>query len=379
MKTLAAPVTMPDNRGGAPFEGMAMRVALVGPPQSGKSVLFAAVAEAGGSHVDVHRPDQPHLAVVKVPDDRVEWLAERHHPRRVVHAELEFLDLPGLDLHEEAGRGRAMAHWPAMRHSDMLLFVVRAFEDPTVPAYRGRVDPAADVAELLEELLFADLEQVTHRLEKLEASLAKPTGHHEDEKHELALMTRLRETLEAERPIAEAVHSEAENRLIRSFAFLSQKPVLVVLNSAEDAVSAPAPPLPADLPAMRLSAQIEEEIAELPPPDRAEFLADLGVPAAARDVLIRACYRQMHLVSFLTYGPEECRAWTVPAGTDAVTAAGEIHTDMARGFIRAETVAFDDLVAAGDVKTARAVGKVRLEGKHYVVEDGDVVTFRFNV
>ncbi len=356
-----------------------MRVAFIGPSQSGKSTLFAAVAEAGGSNVDLSRPDQPHLAVVKVPDERVEWLAERYKPKKTTHAELEFLDLPGFDLRDEAGRQRGKAHWPAMRQSGMLVPVVRSFEDPTVPAYRDRVDPAADIEELLGELLFADLEQVTHRIEKLEASLRKPTRRHDEEKRELALMERLRDALENERPLAEAVESATEEKLIRSFAFLSLKPMLAVVNSGEDDLSAPPPAMPADLQAMRISAKIEEEIAELPPEERAEFLADLGVAASARDVLIRACYERLKLVSFLTCGDDECRAWTIPAGTPAVEAAEQIHSDIARGFIRAETVSFEALAAAGDMKSAKAAGTVRLEGKEYVVQDGDVINFRFNV
>ena len=356
-----------------------MRVALVGPPQSGKSTLFLAVAEAGGSRVDVHRPDQPHLAVIKVPDERLKWLAELYKPKKVVEAELEFLDLPGLDLQDEAGRHHARTHWAAMRQCDMLAFVVRDFEAADVPAYRGRVDSVADVRELLEEMLFADLEQVTNRGEKLEAAIRKPTQNRDEQMRELELMKRLRETLEAEKPLSEAIRSEAEEKLLRSFAFLSQKPALVVLNCSEAALSDPPPEMPEGLPCLRLSAKIEEEIAELEPQDRAAFLSDLGVKAPAHDVLGRACCERMKLVTFLTYASDECRAWVVPAGTDAVTAAGTIHTDMARGFIRAETVAFEDLRAAGEMKSAKAAGKVRLEGKSYVVQDGDVITFRFSV
>jgi len=356
-----------------------MRVALVGPPSSGKSVLFAAVAEAGGSHVDVHRPDQPHLAVVKVPDERLPWLAELESSKKITYAELEFLDLPGFDLSDEAGRSRASAHWSAMRQSDMLVFVVRAFADPTVATYRSRVDPAADVEELLAEMLFADLDQVTNRIEKLQLALRKPTAQRDENQRELALMQRLGETLEAEKPIADAVTNEMEAKLIRSFAFLSQKPVLVVLNCSEDALGEAPPQEVASLPCVRLSAKIEEEIAELPDDERGEFLADLGVEASARDVLIRACYERLDLVSFLTVGPTEARAWTIPAGMDALNAAGAIHSDMQRGFIRAETVAYDDLRAAGDMKGAKAAGKVRLEGKTYIVQDGDVIYFRFNV
>jgi GTP-binding protein YchF len=357
-----------------------MRVALVGPPQSGKTTLFAAVAEAGGSEVDTHRPDQPHAAVVKVPDERLAWVSELFGSRKTTPAELEFFDVPGMDLSDEAGRHHARTHWPAMRQSDMLVFVVRAFEDDSVPAYRGRMDPAADVRELLEEMLFADLDQVTTRIEKLEAAIKKPTADRDAQLRELELMKRLAEALEAERPVSEAVQSEGEDKLIRSFAFCSQTPMLVALNASEDDLAGGGEDDRIEsLPCVRLSAKIEEEIAQLPPEDRAEFLADLGLDEPARDRLIRACFRRMGLVSFFTPSEKETRAVTVPEGTDALTAAGEVHSDIARGFIRAEVVGFDDLKAAGDMKSARAAGTVRLEGKSYVVQDGDVVYFRFNV
>lgn len=356
-----------------------MRVALVGPPQSGKSTLFAAVAEAGGSQVDLHRPDQPHLAVVKVPDERVDWLAGVYQPKKTTYAELEFLDVPGFDLSDEAGRSRAKTHWPVMRQSDMIVFVCRVFADDTVAAYRDRIDAQGDLEELLAEMLFADLDQVTHRIEKLEGSIKKPTPKRDEYVAELEVMKRLAEALEHDKPISEAIRNEAEGKLIRSFAFLSQKPMLAVLNCSEDAAGEAGPDELAGLGCIQLSARIEEEIAQLDPEERTEFLADLGVTESARDRLIRACYERLDLTSFLTYGPDECRAWTIPAGTDAVTAAGEIHTDIQRGFIRAEVVAFDDLKAAGDMKGVKATGKMRLEGKNYVVQDGDVITFRFNV
>ncbi len=282
-----------------------MRVALVGPPQSGKSTLFAAVAAAGGSHVDTRRPDQPHLAVVKVPDERVQWLAEKYQPKKTTLAELEFLDLPGFDLSDQAGRARAKTHWADMRQCDMIVFVLRAFDDASVAAYRDRVDPAGDLDDLLAEMLFADLDQVTARKEKLEASIKKPTPRRDEFIRELAVMERLAEALENEQSIADAVASEAEAKLIRSFAFLTQKPMLVVLNCAEDDASQAGPEQMGPLPCIQLSAQIEEEIAELPPEERTEFLADLGIAASARDRLIRACYEGLKLASFLTYGEDE--------------------------------------------------------------------------
>lgn len=356
-----------------------MRVGFIGPAQSGKSTLFAAVAESGGSGVDLSRPDQPHLAVVKVPDERLVWLGELYNPKKVTPAELELLDLPGFDLSDDAGRNRAKIHWPAMRQCDALAMVVRSFADESVAAYRGRIDPAADVEELLAELLFADLEQVTARVEKLETSVKKPTPRRDEQLRELELMKRLLEALENETPVSGAVANEAEDKRIRSFGFLSQKPVLVVVNCGEGDVSADAPDTVANLPALQLSAKIEEEIAELPVEDRGEFLADLGISVSAGDRLVRACYERMHLISFLTVGEDECRAWTIPAGAEALEAAGKIHSDIARGFIRAETVAYDQFHEAGDMKAARAAGHVRLEGKTYVVKDGDIINFRFNV
>ena len=356
-----------------------MRVALIGPPQSGKSTLFAAVAEAGGSHVDISRADQPHLAVVKVPDDRLDWLVKLHSPEKTTPAELEFLDLPGFDLSDEAGRNRARSHWMAMEQANMLAFVVAGFANQAVPAYRNKVDPVRDVEELKQEVLFADLERVSARIVKIEAAMKKPTGRRDEHARELELMTRLRETLENEQPISGAIHTESESKLVRSFQFLTLKPTMVVRNCGEGQAAEGGPDELAGLGCMQLSAKIEEELAQLSPQERGEFLADLGLTTSARDRLIRACYRRLNLVSFLTDGPDECRAWTVPAGTTAVAAAEEIHSDIARGFIRAETVAFSDLQAAGDHKKAKAAGKIRLEGKEYVVKDGDVIYFRFNV
>jgi GTP-binding protein YchF len=354
-----------------------MRVAFVGPAQSGKSSLFSAVA-GPQSGADAMRPDQAHVAVVKVPDERLDWLAELYNPKKFTPAELEFVDLPGLDLSDEAGRARAKTHWSTIRQSDMLLYVVRAFEDASVAPYRDRVDPVGDVGELRGEMLFADLEQVANRIEKLEGAIKKPTPKRDEQVKELALMQRIHEALENEESVASQITNETEAKLVRSFAFLSALPAMVAVNCGEDQLSGGAETVDS-LPAMYLSAKIEQEMAELDPEEREMFLTDLGLTEAARDRLVRACYARMDLISFLTVGEDECRAWTIPAGTDAVTAAEEIHSDIARGFIRAETVAYDDLREAGDMKAVKAAGKMRLEGKHYVVQDGDVINFRFNV
>ncbi|HPS53767.1 MAG TPA: DUF933 domain-containing protein, partial [Phycisphaerae bacterium] len=228
--------------------------------------------------------------------------------------------------------------------------------------------------------LFADLEQVTTRIEKLEVSTKKPTPKRDEQLRELELMKRMRDALENDRPISEVFSNDAEEKLVRSFGFLSQKPALVVINCSEDQAADDSSEPVAGLPSLKLSAQIEQEIAQLPAEDRGEFLKDLGLSASVADRFIRACYMGMNLVSFLTAGDDECRAWTIAKGDDAVEAAGKIHSDIARGFIRAETVAFDDFKAAGgSMKDVKAAGKMRLEGKTYVVQDGDIINFRFNV
>jgi hypothetical protein len=266
-----------------------------------------------------------------------------------------------------------------MRQSDMMVLVVRGFDDPVAPAYRNRVNPLADVQELHEEMLFADLDQAANRAGKLEAAIRKPTPRRDEQARELELMKRLHAALEQGRPVAQAVQNPAEDKLLRSFAFLSHKPAMAVLNVDESSAAQAGPGTLGDMPCIQLSAKIEQELSQLPVEERREFLADLRLEASARDRLIRACYGQLNLVSFLTVGPDECRAWTIRSGTPAVEAAGEVHSDIARGFIRAETVAYDDLRACGDMKAAKAAGKVRLEGKAYVVRDGDVINFRFNV
>ncbi|MDY7009878.1 MAG: DUF933 domain-containing protein [Planctomycetota bacterium] len=356
-----------------------MRAALVGLPQSGKSTLFAALAEAGGSHVHLDRPDQQHLAVVKVPDERLDWLEEHYKPKKKTHAEIEFLDVPGLDLSSDAGRRHARTHWPAIRQSDMIVIVLRDFRDDTVPPYRNRIDPAADLEELRAEMLFSDLEQATGRVEKLWASVGKPTPEQDRNIHELELMQRFVEALESEKPLTEVISDKAEEKMARAFAFQTLKPVLVVLNSDEDAAVDAEADRFGGYAAIRLSAKIEEEIASLAPADRGEFMEAMGISTLAHDRLVRSCYKAMNLITFLTAGEKECRAWSIPAGADALTAAGQIHSDIARGFIRAQVIAFDDLKAAGSEKAARAAGKFRLEGKNYIVRDGDEILFRFNV
>ncbi len=358
-----------------------MRVALVGLPKSGKSTLFAAVAEAGGSGVHLDRPDQEHLAVVKVPDERLDWLEDHYKPKKKTSAEIEFLDVPGIDLSSDAGRRHGRMHLSAVRQSDMIVMVLRDFRRhaESVPLYRERVNPAADLEELHSEMLFSDLEQVAARIEKLQAAVRKPTPDRDRNVRELELMQRMQEVLEDEKPLTEAISDPADVKMARAFAFQTLKPALVVLNCDEEAASGGEGDRFGGYPAIRLSARIEEEIASLQPEERGEFMEAMGISVPARDRLIRSCCSVMNINTFLTASESEVHAWLIPAGADALTAAGQIHSDIARGFIRAQVIAFEDLKSAGDEKKARAAGKYRLEGKHYIIQDGDEILFKFNV
>jgi GTP-binding protein YchF len=353
-----------------------MRIAFIGPLQSGKSTLFRAVT--GHEPAGHHGGEQ--LAVVKVPDTRLDWLRDLYKPKKYTEATIECLDVPGFSHETAASQGEFRKSLPSVRKCDALVAVVRAFENPAVPAYRNRVDARADLDELLAELMFNDLEAVTTRIERLEKSLKKPTKTHEQEKRELDLMQRLRAALEAEQPVASALHNDEERKLLAGFQFVTELPLIAVINVNEaDAAKPPPFEYAAAQATISLCAETEEQIAQLEPADRKAFLEDLGVSEPAKDRLVRTCYETVGLISFLTVGEDEVRAWPIRKGSTALEAAGKIHTDLARGFIRAETVAYDDLVAAGDMKGAKAAGKVRLEGKTYVVQDGDVINVRFSI
>ncbi|HOA75081.1 MAG TPA: redox-regulated ATPase YchF [Phycisphaerae bacterium] len=354
-----------------------MRIAFVGPPQSGKSTLFRAVT---GQPPSSHPVMGEQMASVKVPDPRLDVLAAMYKPKKYTEATIDVLDVPGFSHETASQQAEFRKALPSIRQSDAIVAVVRAFENPSVPPYRNRVDPKADLDELLSELLFCDLDTVTTRIERLEKALTKPTKTHEQEKKELELMRRLQQALESEQPVTTAIETDEERKALASYAFLTELPLVVVINVNESQAAAPPPFVCEHARAtIALCAETEEQIAGLEPADRQAFLDDLGVKVPARDRLIQVCYDAVGLISFLTCGEDEVRAWSVRKGSTAVEAAGKIHTDLARGFIRAETVAFEDLKAAGDMKAAKAAGKVRLEGKNYIVQDGDILNIKFNV
>lgn len=354
-----------------------MRFAIIGPPQSGKSTLFSALT---GKPLDPSHAMTDQLTTVHVPDARLDYLASLYSPKKYTMANIEFLDIPGASLADAAGQAEFRRRMQEARKCDGIVMVVRAFQSDSVAAYRNRVDAKADLEELHTELIFADLEQVTNRVEKLEKSTQKPSKTRDQELRELAMMQRVQKALESEAPVLSAIQNEDEHRIAASFGFLTLKPVIVVINVGEGDVAKPAPFEHGHAKAtISLSAEIEAEIAQLNPEDRKVFLEDLGLHEPAGTRLLRTCYNAVGLISFLTCGPDEVRAWTITKGTDAVNAAGKIHSDIQRGFIRAEVVAFDDLKSHTDMKGAKAANKVRLEPKHYVVADGDIINFRFNV
>ena len=345
-----------------------MKIGLVGFPGCGKSSVFSALT---GLEVETGygaRRGKENLGVVKVPDPRVDALAKLYAPKKTTYAEVTFKDLGGGD-----GPGLDRGALNAMREVDALCQVLRGFAD----AEGAAPNPLGDLIDLETECILADLEVVEGRVARLAKDRSNPS--------ELELLQRVQAALEAETPLRSAELSEGERRQVAGYALLSLKPLLLVLNVPEEAV---AEPIHAELEAaaserglglVQLSAPVEMEIAQLDEEEQAEFVESLGLSEPAKNRFIRAAYALIDLISMLTSGEDECRAWPVPRGTPAPRAAGKIHSDIERGFIRAEVTPFEDLIELGSEAKCRAAGKLRVEGKDYIVKDGDVVHFRFNV
>jgi hypothetical protein len=358
-----------------------MKAGILGLSLVGKSTLFqlltGAEAPPPGS-----RPE-PRVAIARVPDPRVGSLAEIFHPKKTTLATVEYVDVPGV----AKGEGSALVDLPALRGVDAFVHVVRAFESETVPHPEGTIDPKRDAAMLELELIVADLGMVERRLERLAANIKKAKKAEDVAEQDLFL--KLKEALEAERPLRELELPAEERKRLRGYGLLSEKPLLLVANVGEDAIRAAASFLASSglgalaarprVGVVAVSAPIEAEMAQLPPEDARAFREDLGLAEPGLDRVIRSTYELLGLISFLTAGEDECRAWTIPRGTKAPLAAGVVHSDIERGFIRAQVVAFEDLVAAGSLAACREKGSLRLEGREYEVRDGDVIEFKFNV
>jgi len=355
-----------------------MEFGIVGLELSGKTTLFSLLT----GHTPAAGKRETHVGIAAVPDPRLDRLSELFEPRKHTPATVRFVDVPGI----ARGTGQSL-NLPELRTMDGLAVVVRGFASDAVPHPEETIDPARDLELLETELLLADLTVVGNRLERLARDLGKrKTPELEAERDALE---RCRVALEEGRPLRGAGLSEAEALRLKGFTFLTLKPMLVILNAGEaeaghleEALGRSGLAARAEQPGVAVSAvcaTLEEEISRLDPSDQAGFLAELGLPDRALDRLLRAAYRLLGLISFMTVGEDECRAWSVAAGTVAVRAAGEIHSDIERGFIRAEVVPWDELLSSGSIAACRTKGTLRLEGRDYVVRDGDVVNFRFNI
>ena len=366
-----------------------MQIAIVGLAGSGKTTVFNTLtgghAETGG-----YGGVTLNIGVVKVPDPRLEALAAIFKPKKIVQADVTYADLPAPPPSTEGQIGTEELpadHLARLRDSDALLHVVRAFEDPANPHPDGSVDPARDLEHLDLEFLLADLSMAERRIERLKTSARHGNpAEREAAEREDVILRRIHAGLEAGSPIRDLELDSDDEKAIRGFRFLTQKPVLVLLNIGEaDLPSAPSivDRMAAAYPHQHalvaaLSARIEMELGELEPDEAAVFMEELGIAESGLDRVIGLSYRLLGLISFLTAGPDEVRAWPVPDGSTAVDAAGAIHTDLARGFIRAETVAYEDLLKLGSMAEARKHGRLRSEGKTYRVRDGDVLEILFS-
>jgi hypothetical protein len=355
-----------------------MRTGIIGLPQTGKTSLFKILTRA---HLDAKAAHAAvHVGVAKVPDARLDELAKIFKPKKVTHASIEYVDVGGI----AKDRARDSALLVEVRQVDALVNVLRLFPEPSIPHVSGSLDAARDADSVDIELILNDLDQITRRLERLERDLKKKADPLvEKEKH---LLERCKTALEAETPLRQLEFTPDENKLLTSFMFLSRKPMLFALNLGDEDVAdlqnaatkykldkLSEKPNTAVVP---FCGKVEAELAELDDAEAAEMMSGYGLKESGRDRLITATYKLLGLISFLTCGDPECRAWTVEHGCTAVRAAGAIHTDIERGFIKAEVTRWEHVIEAGGFAGARERGWLKLEGKEYVVQDGDVITFR---
>jgi GTP-binding protein YchF len=366
-----------------------LRAGLIGFASSGKTTLFQLMTSVKDITRAAHGRGEASIGISKVPDRRLDRLTEMYNPRKRVPATVEFSDLAA----PSAGAGaKALVDVVAYKNADALVHVIRAFQDPASAHPAGSIDPARDARTMEEELILADLGVAERRLERIEKDLKKNRSADLEREREVVAMCR--EALEGGRPMRSLKLAGDDLKRLRGFQFLSAKPLLIVINLDEKVLTESAggaTPLAeavdnaglrpflagAETAAVAVCAKIELEIAQLEPADAVGFLADLGLSASGLDRVIRASYDLLGYVSFFTVGEDECRAWSIPRGTPAQLAAAEIHSDIARGFIRAEVVGYDALISRGTMAACRDHGEVRLEGKEYVVQDGDIINFRF--
>ena len=361
-----------------------MELGIIGLPNSGKTTIFNALtaSQAATSNVSSGK-FETHVATVTVPDPRVDRLSRMFQPRKTTFARIQFNDIAGLQRGITRNGGLNGALLTQLSQNNALVHVVRAFEDGRVPHSEGEVSPTRDIDTLDEELILSDLSIIERRIERLEHSLSKSkNGEREVYLAEKTLLLKLSASLEQEIPIRDLDLNPTEEKMTRGFQFMTAKPVLLVLNSGDnggDRASEFRTYRHRRAATVHLKGSLEAEIAQLDAEDARAFLAEYGIKEPGLQRAIRLAYELLGLISFFTVGEDEVRAWTVNRGANAVDAAGAIHTDLARGFICAEVIHYDDLIASGSLAAARQRGLLRLEGRDYIIQDGDVVNIRFNV
>ncbi|NWG22787.1 MAG: redox-regulated ATPase YchF [Chloroflexi bacterium] len=360
-----------------------MKIAIIGLANSGKTTVFNALT-GGTAETTVYSSGQlePNLATVKVPDARLAVLARMFNPKKTTPADVQYIDIGGLSSGAREGGGLPPALLNYIGGADALLHVVRTFDDENVPHPDGTVDALRDIEAVDLELAFSDLAIIERRLTRLNAEIGKMSARDRELRIvERDALLRIQAALEGGAPIRDVDLSDEEEKLLRGYQFLTAKPLLLVINVGEGQIAHP-PQIRYDhrrSGVVALCGKIEAELAQLDNDEARIFMDDLGITEPARDRVIALSYELLGLISFLTAGPDEVRAWTIRRGTPAVEAAGAVHSDIQRGFIRAEIVAYTDLVKAGSMVEAKKAGHVRMEGKHYIVQDGDVCHFLFNV